>query len=300
MPWRILSPSEAYGELMKHAAVVVEVRDSVQDILEWHPKSKTKAGLIAFVDPRRRVSLLEISFGTATAYGRKRRDPVLPPRKRELTTLAPLQWEFVKWVILMLARERCFGQKKFFLNRYGRAGEKFFRVGKSLKVRGYTGQQKNGFQRPIQRGLLLGVSSSDPDLLRRFLAEETNGIFWQVKRLPWFAETINRLMAGWGRRSREGVQALRQLVLDPNHVCFLRHEVLRALLPHIAKREWSLEVLLGCKAICFPEHEELLYELLRPRKRERKKETVTLDFVFRGERRNGSYRFEVFPEEERR
>lgn len=297
MPLRILSPSEAYGELIKHAAVVVEVRDSVQDILEWHPKSETKAGLIAFVNSRRRVSLLEISFGTATPYGRKERNPVLYPREKEAFGITPFLWEYIKYVILMLGEERCKGKKPFFLNRD--AGERFWIVGASLKIKPYHGYRQNGFQTPIRQGFLFGVSRNDSALLGRFFAEEAESLHWRG-RIEWFAGEVNRLMAGWVRR-RRGLKAFRELVSDPGHECFFRREILQALLRRIAMPHLFLDTLAECGRISSSDQEEFLRRLSHPcaRKSVRERANVKLNFVFRGKRRNGTYRFEVFPEEER-
>jgi len=300
MPWRILSPSEAYGELIKHAAVVVEVRDSVQDILEWHPKSKTKAGLIAFVDPRREVSLLEISFGTATPYGRKEQNPALYPREKEPIEITPFLWEYIKYVLLMLGGERCRGKKPFFLSRSGRAGKRFWIVGASLKVKPYHGYRQNGFRTPIRQGFLIGISRNDSALLERFFAEETESLHWG-RRMEWFAGEVNRLMAGW-TRIRRGLKAFRELVGDTDHRCFFRPEILEALLHRIARPRLFLGTLVECGRISSSDHEGFLHRLSHPRARKsaRKRANLELNFVFRGKRRNGSYRFEVFPEEERR
>lgn len=299
MPLRILSPSEAYGELIKHAAVVVEVRDSVQDILEWHPKSETKAGLFAFVDSRRRVSLLEISFGTATPYGRKERNPALYPREKEPIEITPFLWEYIKYVLLLLGEERCKGKKPFFLNRGERAGKRFWIVGTSLNIKPYHGYRQNGFRTPIRQGFLIGVGKNDSALLERFFAEEPESLYWRG-RMGWFAGEVNRLTAGW-MRVRRGLKAFRELVGDADHGCFFRREIFEALLHRIARPHLFLDALAECGRISSSDQEEFLRRLSHPcaRKSVRERANVKLNFVFRGKRRNGTYRFEVFPEEER-
>lgn len=297
----ILSPTASYEALLEHAAVVVDVvDDSSQEIIEWHPRSSKKAGIIAFVSRQQRESLLEISFGTATPYGRKVDNPHLYPRQRAKINISSMLWEYVKHLVFMLVEERSQGRQNFFLNS-GQGGKRFWRIGRRIKVRVYRGQKQIGFRHPIRKGILIGISERDADILRLFFSEEMQSSFWRQKRLPWFVDTIvNKLMAEWKPKMKKVPRDFREFVSDPAHDCFFRREVLRVLLPKIGRPDLFLSALEECGRICFLEREELLHELRLRKKnafRQTRENGVKLDFVFRGKRRNGSYRFEVFPEE---
>ena len=300
MARRKLSPEESYKELLRHAAVVVEIRDSEQEIVTW--EMKQRAPLIAFVDGGRRISHLEVSFMQTNPYGRREQNPLLLPRERVSLEIPPLLWEFIKWVILMLARERREGKKLYYPNGYRPTGKRFWRRGKSLRVGNYRGWQKNGLRKPLEHGVVFGVSDRDTEILDLFFAEEPSGLYWK-KRIGWFAQQVDNYMSGWRRGSRKGLGALRKLVSEHAPEGFFRREIFLSCLARVHRQILFLDTLKEFGTLSLAEHQEYCHRVHR-RKQEAQPSShfrgVELDFRYLGMRRGATHRFEVFPEEERR
>ena len=243
---------DAFDVLLKYAAVVVDVSDpALPSVIHGDVGLKRRPfQLITLLDLKKRKICYELGFGRLSPYTHTEwREIHLPRRSHAPIKITPFLWNYLRWVIYVVAEEKLRGKReRTYSKKSAKSGEvyKSFLAGGRFKV-------SDGQKVQFKNGPRLVVSASDKELLSHFWEEEASGAHWQ-KRIKYFRTAINEALnlirlAKTVKARRERIRALKHFLFSNDqkkeHSIF-RSNIMKEILAGIGQRDEFVKILKNC------------------------------------------------------